>query len=129
MSGKVTGSDGSALSEWLSAARPGWRVRFAEERCAYTVQARGKRYLVCTKPFPLRKTVLYTVVDLQERVRGTENLVFGAGAESRAACTRMVQRLEGKSRDFHTQISYRNRVPLRVTAVLTAHPDTTERQP
>lgn len=110
----------SALNARLVAAQPGWRVRFAEERNAYTVQARGKRYLVCTKPFPLRKTVLYTVVDLQEQVRGTENLIFGAGAESRAACQRMAQRLEGKNRDIHTEVSHRNRVPLRVVAVFSA---------
>jgi hypothetical protein len=95
-------------------------VRFAEERNAYTVQARGERYLVCTKPFPLKKTVLYTVVDLQEQIRGTEGLVFGMGAETRDECEQMVARLEGKDRDINTEVSRRNRVPLRVAAVFSA---------
>jgi hypothetical protein len=112
--------DGSRLSEGLGAARPGWRVRFAEERNAYTVQARGERYLVCTKPFPLHKTVLYTVVDLREQIRGTEGLVFGMGAETRDDCEQMIARLEGKDRDINTEVSRRNRVPLRVAAVFSA---------
>jgi hypothetical protein len=109
---------GLGCTEGLGAALPGWRVRFAEERNAYTVQARNERYLVCTKPFPLLRTVLYTVVDLQEQVRGTEGVVFGFGAETQVDCEQMLQRLEGKDRDFNTEVSYRNRVPLHVVAVL-----------
>lgn len=114
----ATAAAGPAFSEGLGAAQPGWRVRFAEERNAYTIQARGERYLVCTKPFKPQRTVLYTVVDLQEQVRGTENLVFGMGAETQEQCEQMVRRLEGKDRGIHTEVSRRNRVPLRVTAVL-----------
>lgn len=76
--------------------------------------------MVCTKPFPLRKTVLYTVVDLQEQIRGTEGLIFGMGAETREDCEQMVTRLEGKDRDMNTEVSRRNRVPLRVAAVFSA---------
>ena len=105
------------MSKGLEAVGVGWRVRFAEERNAYTVQARGSRYLVCTKPFPLRRTVLYTVVDLLEQVRGTENLIFGAGAETREQCDEMLNRLEGREEHVQTEVSHRNRVPLRVVAV------------
>jgi hypothetical protein len=86
----------------------GDRVRFAEEKQAYTVQARGDRFLVCTKPFNPRRTVLYTVVDLAHGIRGTENLIFGLGAETREQCEQMLARLEAGE----TEISYRNRVPL-----------------
>lgn len=101
----------------LDDAEPDWRVRFAEEKNGYTVQARSDRYLVCTKPFPLQKTVLYTVIDLKFQIRGTENLVFGAGAETRQQCEEMIDRLEGREGDFQTEVSYRNRIPLRVISV------------
>lgn len=104
----------------LAFARVGDRVRFQEEKQAYTIQARGERYVVCTKPFNARRTVLYTVVDLAEEIRGTENLVLSAGAETRAQCEEMLARLEGRGdTEWATEISHRNRVPLRCIAVLT----------
>lgn len=91
----------------------GDKIRFVEERRSYTVRARSDRYLVCTKPFPLHKTVLYTIVDFQEQVRGTENLVFGLGAETEEQCAEMIERLEGRSDDVQTEVSHRNRVLLK----------------
>lgn len=88
------------------------KVRFTEEKMAYTVQARSKRYLVCTKPFNPRHTVLYTIVDLKEDVRGAENLILGAGAETRAKCEEMLGRLTDP--DHPTEVSHRNRVALDV---------------
>lgn len=99
------------MSELL-AAKVGDKVRFAEEKQAYTVQARSERFLICTKPFNPRRTVLYTVVDLVQRVRGTENLIFGMGAETREDCEQMLNRLERGD----SEVSYRNRVPLRLAA-------------
>lgn len=115
----------------------GDKVWFKGERLGYTVQARSGRYLVCTKPFNPRHTVLYTVVDLDEWVRGTENLVFGMGAETREQCEEMIRRLEGTPEEsielpdghvirippHRSMVSRRNRVPLRVrrfAAALTA---------
>ena len=88
--------------------RVGDRIRFAEEVQRYTIRAMGKRYAVCTKPFNCQHTVLYTVVDIEEKVRGTENLIFGAGAETDEQCEEMLQRLESGD----TEVSHRNRIPL-----------------
>lgn len=109
--------------ELLSLAKQsavGSRIKFAEEKRPYRVRARSDRYLVCTKPFNPQRTVLYTVVDLQKNIRGTENLVFGAGAETDSDCQEMVRRLEGQCLDtgFTTEVSHRNRVALNVEAVL-----------
>ena len=99
----------------LSDVKVGDFLTFEEERLKYEVQARSARYLVCTKPFNPKRTVLYTVVDLADGVRGTENLVFGAGAETREQCEEMIARLEGRGQtEFATEVSYRNRIPLRV---------------
>lgn len=97
----------------------GDRVKFVEERNSYIVQARNNRFLVCNRPFPLRNTVLYTIVDLYKQIRGTENLIFGFGAETQKECEEMLARLIlpcpalGKhGTEFPTAISYRNNVPL-----------------
>jgi hypothetical protein len=53
------------------------RLKFDGERMSYTVQAGNDRYLVCTKPFNLKKTYYYTIVDVQEMRRGAINLILG----------------------------------------------------
>lgn len=109
------GPESSAL---LGRAKVGTRIWFLGESQPYRIRARGERYLVCTKPFNLQKTVLYTVVDLVEGVRGTENLIFGAGAESDQDCQEMIARLEGEGTSFgNTEVSHRNRVPLVVMRI------------
>jgi hypothetical protein len=97
----------------------GLRVKFREEAQRYTVQASSERYAVCTKPFNPRKTVLYTTIDFHEEVRGTENLVFGMGAETREQCEEMLKRLMGQCRDvgFRTEVSHRNRIRLHIERV------------
>lgn len=56
----------------------GDKIRFAEERNAYTVRACDDRYLICTKPFNIfPKTVVYTIVDLKEGIRGTDGYCIG----------------------------------------------------
>lgn len=92
--------------------QPGDKIAFAEEARPYTVQAAGQRYLVCTKPLNIHRTVLYTIVDLAEQVRGPEHLVFGAGAETRQQCEEMLARIEAGK----TEISRRNQVPLKLRA-------------
>jgi hypothetical protein len=93
----------------------GGRVWFAEEKKPYTVQARSRRFLVCTKPFALKKTVLYCIIDLKERIRGPENLVFGFGAETPEQCRAMVTRLEDA--ESCSEVSHRHSIPLVVSRV------------
>ena len=86
----------------------GTKLYFNNERNGYTVRSIGPRYAVCTKPFNLKNTTIYTVIDIDEQIRGTENLIFGMGAESDQDCDEMLERLESGE----TEISYKNRVPL-----------------
>lgn len=88
----------------------GEKVKFVSESRRYTVRAAGPRFAVLNKPFNPKKTVIYTVVDLQEGVRGTENLVFGMGAETPEQCAEMLARLESGQ----TEVSHRNRVNLEI---------------
>jgi hypothetical protein len=76
------------------------RVWFAEEKLPYRVRARDQRFLVCTKPHNPMRTVLYSIIDLKEQVRGPENLVFGMGAETDKCCLQMLDRLNGRHDKF-----------------------------
>jgi hypothetical protein len=100
-------------------ARVGDLIKFEEERNPYTIQARSNRFIVCTKPFAPRKTVLYTIVDLEKKIRGTENLVFGLGQETREQCYETLLRLHGIAPAAYeaSEVSYRNRVPLHIQYV------------
>jgi len=93
--------------------KPGTKIKFTAETQRYTVRACNERYWVCNKPFNLKKTVLYTVVDLVRGVRGTENLIFGFGAETKKQCEQMLDRLvRGES-----EVSYRNVIPLDIERI------------
>lgn len=84
-------------------------IKFFEEKQRYTVQAAGKRYLVCTKPFNPKKTVLYTIVDLEDKWRSTNDLVFNSyDYETPEGCALCLRDLERNK----VGLSRRNRVPL-----------------
>lgn len=73
----------------MAGVLPDDRVRFLREARCYTVQAvsNNGRYVVCTKPFAARHTVLYTVVDLRESVRGVDDSIgHSLGYETREDC-------------------------------------------
>lgn len=88
----------------------GAKIWFEGEKQGYTVRASNVAFCVCTKPFNAQKTVLYTVIDWEQDIRGTENLVFGMGAESDEDCEEMLERLTLDE----TEVSHRNRVPLNI---------------
>ena len=88
--------------------KKGAKIKFAEEKRPYIIRDIGKRYAVCTKPFNLKNTVLYTIIDIEKKIRGTENLIFGFGAETDDQCREMLLRLESGE----TEISHRNWIPL-----------------
>lgn len=57
--------------------QPGQRIKFAEEKQSYKIIAANDRFLICTKPFNAIKSFLYTIVDLQDKRRGPDNMIFG----------------------------------------------------
>jgi hypothetical protein len=62
----------------------GQRIRFTDEKQAYTVQAVSPdgRWVIVTKPFNARRTVLYSVMDMSRGIRGRDNH-YGLGYETR----------------------------------------------
>jgi hypothetical protein len=93
--------------------KPGTKVKFEEEKQAYTVRASNVAFAICTKPFNVRRTVLYTIIDWRTKMRGPENLVFGMGAETDAQCEEMLKRLT----DGETEVSFRHGIPLKIESL------------
>lgn len=71
----------------------GSKIWFRGEKQAYTVRASNVAFCILTKPFNARKTVLYTIIDWEQKVRGAENLIFGMGAETDEQCREMLERI------------------------------------
>jgi len=86
----------------------GDKVYLPNEKYPYTVQARDERFIICTKPFNLKRTVLYFIIDLVRKVRGADNMVFGFGYETKEQCEENLKRLQSG----HMEVSYRNVVNL-----------------
>ena len=98
----------------------GDKIRFAEEKKPYTIQARDERYLICTKPFNLKHTVLYTIVDLFEGIRGADNYYRWGGRfayDTMQGCKEALYALYSFKYDLDSdgiEISRRNRVKLNI---------------
>lgn len=95
----------------------GDRVKFRSEKQGYSVMATSQRYSICTKPFNIKHTVLYTIIDWHDGLRGTEDLVFGMGAETQAQCDDMLKRLT----NGESEISRHNYVELDIQWIRTRH--------
>lgn len=91
----------------------GSKVKFRSEKQAYTVRASNAAYTICTKPFNARRTVLYTIIDFHESVRGPEDLIFDLGAETNEQIAEMLDRLTNED----SEVSHRHRVELDIERV------------
>lgn len=90
----------------------GKKVKFQREKQRYTIQAANGLFAICTKPFNPKHTVLYTIIDFSKGIRGTENLIFGLGFETKKQCEEALMRLTIKE----TEVS-RNNVPLDIERI------------
>lgn len=93
--------------------RVGTKLKFRGERHRYTVQACNPYFAICTKPFSARRTVLYTIINWVERIRGTEDLIFGMGFGDREHCEQALNRLMAQE----SSVSHRNRVKLEIERI------------
>ena len=86
----------------------GDKVYIPGHKRPFRVRCRDNRYIICTKPFNPRHTVLYFIIDLEEKRRGPDNLVFCYGYETDEDCLDNLKMLqEGK-----IEVSHRHDVPL-----------------
>lgn len=74
----------------------GDKVYIPSEKRPYKVMARDDRYIICTKPFNPKKTVMYFIVDLRLLLRGPDDSVFCAGYENQEQCEERLKELRNK---------------------------------
>jgi len=91
----------------------GAKIKFPNEKQRYTVRASNAAYTIVTKPFNAQKTVLYSILDFHEGVRGPEDLVLGMGAETDEQIAEMMIRLTNRG----SEISHRHRVTLVIESI------------
>ena len=92
----------------------GDKIKFAEEKSPYTIRACDNRYLICTKPYNPKRTVLYTIVDLQEGIRGANFFIFNIYDYVFTSECRLCLRdlISGQC-----EISHRNRIKLNIEKI------------
>lgn len=96
----------------------GDKVRFDNDRMPFYVRAVSPdgRWVICTRPFPLRNTVLYTIIDFDNGVRGPDDLVFTFGYENDEDIADNMQRLI----NGEMEVSVRHDTPLFISHVIRA---------
>lgn len=86
----------------------GDKVYISSEKRPYTVKARDDRYIICTKPFNLQNTVFYFIIDLVEKWRAPDNMVFCFGYETDEDCLERLKDLQ----EGTIELSRRRGIPL-----------------
>lgn len=86
----------------------GDKVYVPNEKKPYKVRVRDDRYIICTKPFNVEHTVLYFIVDLVERWRAPDNMIFCSGYETDEDCRERLKELQ----DGVIELSSRRGIPL-----------------
>lgn len=86
----------------------GDKVYVPTDKRPYTVKARDERYIICTKPFNARHTVLYFIIDLVDRWRAPDNMIFCHGYETDEECRERLKELQ----DGVIELSRRRGIPL-----------------
>ena len=95
------------MNRWKE-LKPGDPVFIANEVRPYRVKCRDERYIICTKPFNPKHTVMYFIADLVRWERGPDNMVFCSGYETQEECEERLKELQ----EGRIEVSYRNCVPL-----------------
>lgn len=86
----------------------GDKVYVPTDKRPYTVKARDERYIICTKPFAAKHTVLYFIIDLLEKRRGPDNMIFCSGYETDEQCRERLKELQNGD----IEVSYRRGISL-----------------
>ena len=86
----------------------GDKVYVPNEKKPYRVRCRNDRYIICTKPCNLYHTVLYFIVDLQDKWRGPDDRVFCSGYETDSDCSERLAELQNGK----INVSSRRGIPL-----------------
>ena len=88
----------------------GDKVYIPNHKRPFKVRARDDRYIICTKPFNAKHTVIYFIIDLVDKWRAPDNMIFCAGYETDEDCQNRLQQLQ----NGEIELSRRRGIPLDV---------------
>lgn len=88
----------------------GDKVYIPNQKKPYRVRARDDRYIICTKPFNPQHTVLYFIIDLVDKRRAPDNMIFCSGYETDEDCNERLEELQSGE----IELSWRRGIPLDV---------------
>jgi len=97
-------------TDWVN-LKQGDPVYLYTEKRPYRVKCRDDRYIICTKPYNFKRTVMYFIVDLKEQRRGPDNMVFCSGYETQEQCEERLKELQ----EGRIEVSRRHDLPLYFT--------------
>lgn len=83
-------------------------VYIPEHKRPFRVKARDNRYIICTKPYNPQHTVIYFIIDLQDKWRAPDDSVFCSGYETDDACKKRLEELQSGE----ISLSRRRGIPL-----------------
>lgn len=86
----------------------GDKVYIPSHKRPFRAKARDDRYIICTKPFNAQHTVIYFIVDLIDKWRAPDNLIFCLGYETDEDCQERLQQLQ----NGEIGLSWRRGIPL-----------------
>lgn len=72
----------------------GDKVYVPNQKRPFRVRARDDRYIICTKPFNPEHTVLYFIIDLKDKWRASDNMIFCLGYETDEDCRARLKDLQ-----------------------------------
>lgn len=85
----------------------GDRIYVRWEKIGYKIQARDDRYVIATKPYNIKHTVIYFIIDTLLDIRSPDDRVFCSGYETKEQCEERLKELQSGK----IAVSRRNSVP------------------
>lgn len=101
------------MTNWKE-LKPGDPVYLPNEKRPYRVKCRDERFIICTKPYNLKRTVIYFIVDLKEQRRGPDNMIFCSGYETQEQCEERLKELQ----TGRIEVSHRYDLPLQGSVII-----------
>lgn len=94
-------------------------IKFKSEKQRYTIRACDDRFIIATKPFNLKRTYLYTIIDLEEGIRGADNWYCKFDYSDPEEAKKCIQLLNlDPLRGFNSvSISFRSRMDLDIERI------------
>lgn len=86
----------------------GDKVYIPDQSKPYTVRCRDNRYIICTKPYNPKRTVMYFIIDLEKKWRALDDRVFCFGYETDEDCQERLKELQNEE----IFLSLRRGIPL-----------------